>query len=70
MKILKRLLDAMPNWRSKNSSAKTETGEQHLNLARESLLELVHDERVPEQVRTQITKYFSSDSKCRSSNTV
>lgn len=49
----------MPDWRSKNSATKTEAtaieadaeGQAHLDLALESLQELLQDKRVPESVR-------------------
>jgi len=50
----------MPGWHTKNSASETEqlaaspTGDQHLNLARESLQELLDDQRVPEQVRASL----------------
>lgn len=48
----------MPAWRSRKSPAAPEfsgsTGEGHLQLARESLKELLDDKRVPEQVRESL----------------
>jgi hypothetical protein len=52
----------MPNWRSKNSSEKTDitqasdnhSGQQNLDLALESLQDLLQDSRVPEKVRQSL----------------
>lgn len=52
----------MPNWRSKSSGKKTDvvaldnnsSGQQNLDLALESLQELLSDSRVPEQVRQSL----------------
>lgn len=45
----------MPRWPSKNSeSATAESGDRHLQLARESLRELIDDPRVPESVREEL----------------
>jgi small GTP-binding protein len=45
----------MPKWPSKNSeSATAESGDRHLQLARESLRELIDDPRVPESVREEL----------------
>ena len=45
----------MPRWPSKNSeSATADTGDHHLQLARESLRELIDDPRVPESVREEL----------------
>ena len=62
MKILKRLQGFIPNWRSKNSSTKTEDkseltvadGQENLDLALESLQDLLNDKRVPDQVRQSL----------------
>ena len=49
----------MPRWRSKNSeSATAGTGDHHLQLARESLRELIDDPRVPESVRQELEQEF------------
>ena len=51
----------MPGWHSKKSANETEqetappTGDQHLDLAKKSLQELLGDERVPEQVRESLS---------------
>lgn len=45
----------MPRWPSKNSqSATADSGDHHLQLARESLRELIDDPRVPESVREEL----------------
>ena len=45
----------MPRWPSKNSeNATADTGDHHLQLARESLRELIDDPRVPESVREEL----------------
>ena len=49
----------MPRWRSKNSeSATAGTGDHHLQLARESLRELIDDPRVPESVRQELEQEY------------
>jgi GTP-binding protein Era len=49
----------MPRWPSKNSeSAKADTGDHHLELARESLRELIDDPRVPESVREELEQEY------------
>ena len=45
----------MPRWPSKNSeNATADAGDHHLQLARESLRELIDDPRVPESVREEL----------------
>ncbi|MGD8234521.1 MAG: GTP-binding protein [Chromatiales bacterium] len=45
----------MPRWPSRNSaSATADRGDHHLELARESLRELIDDSRVPEAVREEL----------------
>ena len=45
----------MPRWPSKNSQSVTaDSGDHHLQLARESLRELIDDPRVPESVREEL----------------
>lgn len=50
----------MPGWHSKKSANETElppapaSGDQHLELARESLRELLDDQRVPQKVRASL----------------
>ncbi|MEJ2330210.1 MAG: GTP-binding protein [Gammaproteobacteria bacterium] len=59
MSIWNRLRGAMPRWPSKNSeSAKADTGDHHLELARESLRELIDDPRVPESVREELEQEY------------
>ena len=62
MKIFKRLRGITPNWRFARSKTKAEpaasenndSGQAHLDLALESLQELLDDQRVPEQVRQSL----------------
>ncbi|MGD9095781.1 MAG: Era-like GTP-binding protein, partial [Chromatiales bacterium] len=55
MSIWSRLRGAMPRWPSRNSaSATADRGDHHLELARESLRELIDDSRVPEAVREEL----------------
>jgi small GTP-binding protein len=55
VKIWTRLREALPDWRSKRRAAPgpsaEDAGEAHLEVARESLRELLRDERVPGEVR-------------------
>ena len=50
----------MPRWRSRNSESATaaEDGDRHLQLARESLRELIDDSRVPESVREELEQEY------------
>lgn len=50
----------MPRWRSRNSESATaaEDGDRHLQLARESLRELIDDPRVPETVREELEQEY------------
>jgi len=50
----------MPRWRSRNSESATaaEDGDRHLQLARESLRELIDDARVPESVREELEQEY------------
>ncbi len=75
MKILQRLQAILPDWRSKNSATKTEIapeidteaaqvsgadeGQAHLDLALESLQELLRDNRVPESVRAGLAEDYA-----------
>ncbi|MCK4709423.1 MAG: GTP-binding protein, partial [Gammaproteobacteria bacterium] len=67
MKILKRLQGFIPGWRSKNSTVKTEEnlelsstdGQLNLDLALESLQDLLNDKRVPEQVRQSLASDYA-----------
>jgi small GTP-binding protein len=58
VKIWKRLRETLPEWLSSRpvpATAKTEAdGDTHLELARESLRDLLNDERVPEEVRASL----------------
>jgi len=62
VKILKRLQGFIPGWRSKNSATKADDkpalnadeGQLNLDLALESLQDLLNDKRVPEQVRQSL----------------
>ena len=50
----------MPRWRSRNSESATaaEDGDRHLQLARESLRELIDDSRVPESVLEELEQEY------------
>jgi GTPase len=53
--IWKRRRSATPKWPSSSSaSGATSSGEEHLQLAKESLRELLEDQRVPEAVRAEL----------------
>ncbi len=56
---MKRVLNAFPGWRSNKELAKNETsddsGSAHLELARESLNELINDKRLPSAVRESLS---------------
>lgn len=57
MKIWKRLRAALPAWLSGEPTPTTDAdarGDAHLTLARESLRELLSDERVPQEVRSAL----------------
>lgn len=57
MKIWKRLREALPDWLSSGRAATQNTdpsGDAHLDLARESLRELLDDDRVPDDVRASL----------------
>ena len=55
----------MPGWHSRKSANETEQipaaadGDQHLNLAMESLQELLNDTRVPQQVRASLATDYA-----------
>jgi len=55
----------MPDWHLKKSASESEptiapaSGDQHLNLARESLQELLDDKRVPQQVRASLATDYA-----------
>ncbi len=58
------MLNALSSWRSKpptiNAKAlKQKTGENHLALARESLQELLHDKRIPREVREALADDYA-----------
>jgi small GTP-binding protein len=59
VEIWKRLREGLPEWLSKDSAEKAETeqpaDEAHLELARESLRELLDDERIPPEVRESLS---------------
>lgn len=65
MKILKRLRDIIPKWRSQNSAtenktiAATDDGQSNLDLALESLQDLLNDKRVPDQVRESLASDYA-----------
>ena len=61
----KRVQNALFRWRSKSpkktnsKAAKQQAGETHLELARESLQELLHDERIPSEVRNALSDDYA-----------
>jgi GTP-binding protein Era len=59
---LKRAFDALPGWpwKKKPTPADGEGGEDHLNLARESLRELVDDKRLPPGVRESLAQDYEA----------
>ncbi|MGB5450489.1 MAG: GTP-binding protein [Sedimenticolaceae bacterium] len=63
MKIWKRLREALPDWLSSRpaqaaANPEADEGDAHLELARESLRELLGDERVPEDVRASLAEDY------------
>jgi hypothetical protein len=61
--IWKRLREALPDWLSRRPAKTTkkpeaDDGDAHLELARESLRELLGDERVPEDVRNSLAEDY------------
>jgi small GTP-binding protein len=60
---LKRAFDALPGWpwkKKKRAPTDDEGGEDHLNLARESLRELVNDARLPPGVRDSLSQDYEA----------
>ena len=59
---MKRAFDALPGWpwKKKPTPADGEGGEDHLNLARESLRELVDDKRLPPGVRESLAQDYEA----------
>jgi len=59
---LKRAFDALPGWpwKKKPTPADGEGGEDHLDLARESLRELVDDKRLPPGVRESLAQDYEA----------
>ena len=59
---MKRAFDALPGWpwKKKRTPADEEGGEDHLNLARESLRELVNDTRLPPGVRESLAHDYEA----------
>ncbi len=64
MNILKRAFAALPNWPWKKKQATAETGandgSDHLELARESLRELINDARLPDGVRESLAHDYEA----------
>ena len=62
MNILKRAFDALPGWpwKKKRTPAEDGGGEDHLNLARESLRELINDKRLPPGVRESLAQDYEA----------
>lgn len=54
------MLRALPKWRSKNEPAKKTDSSGHLELARESLRDLVEDSRLPAGVRESLAGDYAS----------
>jgi small GTP-binding protein len=59
---LKRAFDALPGWpwKKKRTPAEDRGGEDHLNLARESLRELINDKRLPPGVRESLAQDYEA----------
>jgi hypothetical protein len=59
---LKRAFDALPGWpwKKKRTPADEAGGEDHLNLARESLRELINDSRLPPGVRESLSQDYDA----------
>ena len=59
---MKRAFDALPGWpwKKKRTPADEEGGDDHLNLARESLRELIDDERLPPGVRESLAQDYEA----------
>ncbi len=59
---MKRAFDALPGWpwKKKRTPADEEGGEDHLNLARESLRELINDKRLPPGVREALAQDYDA----------
>ena len=59
---MKRAFDALPGWpwKKKRTSADESGGEDHLNLARESLRELINDSRLPPGVRESLSQDYDA----------
>ena len=59
---MKRAFDALPGWpwKKKRTPADGEGGDDHLNLARESLRELINDKRLPPGVRESLAQDYDA----------
>ena len=59
---MKRAFDALPGWpwKKKRTPADEEGGDDHLNLARESLRELINDKRLPPGVRESLAQDYDA----------
>lgn len=64
MNILKRVFDGLPGWPWASKKTKPEQlddgGEAHLNLARESLKELIEDTRLPPGIRDSLAHDYAA----------
>ena len=64
MSILKRVLDKLPKWpwarTKKATEAQADGGSAHLNLARESLKDLIDDSRLPNGVRESLAHDYAA----------
>lgn len=54
------MLNALPKWRSKSEPAANADASSHLELARESLRDLVNDDRLPAGVREALASDYAS----------
>ncbi len=59
---MKRAFDALPGWpwKKKRTPADEDGGDDHLNLARESLRELINDQRLPPGVRESLSQDYEA----------
>ena len=64
MNILKRVFDRLPGWpwtrKEKAATPEGDGGTAHLNLARESLKELIDDSRLPPGIRESLTQDYEA----------
>jgi small GTP-binding protein len=64
MSILKRVLDKLPKWpwarKKQPTEARADGGSAHLNLARESLKDLIDDARLPSGIRESLAHDYAA----------